>query len=135
MAPRSDPVGGPGIVRGARVSSDKRALARKFRRDPTRSERLAWALLRNRRCLGLKFRRQQVVRGYIVDFYCAELRRVLEGDGAVHHHPHRAQDDLVRMLHLLTQADIRIVRSDLFGTWRRGYLLCALTLSNINDAR
>jgi len=39
-------------------------------------------LLRNRGVLGLKFRRQHVVHGFIVDFYCAAERLVLELDGA-----------------------------------------------------
>jgi very-short-patch-repair endonuclease len=34
--------------------------------------------------LGLKFRRQHRIRGFIVDFYCAELRLVLEIDGPIH---------------------------------------------------
>jgi very-short-patch-repair endonuclease len=59
-------------------------MARQFRRAPTDSERAAWQVLRNRRCLGLKFRRQQPIRGYIVDFYCARLRLAVEIDGPVH---------------------------------------------------
>jgi very-short-patch-repair endonuclease len=51
----------------------KLAAARQLRRDATPAERHAWTLLRNRRLLGLKFRRQHVLRGFIVDFYCAEL--------------------------------------------------------------
>ncbi|MGH7671494.1 MAG: DUF559 domain-containing protein [Gemmatimonadales bacterium] len=35
--------------------------------------------------LGRKFRRQPVIDGFIVDFYCAELRLVLEIDGDGHH--------------------------------------------------
>ncbi len=100
----------PPIIRGARVSSDKRELARKFRREPTPSERLAWQILRDRRCLGLKFRRQQVIRGYVVDFYCAELRLVLEIDGPVHEHPQRADDDLLRMIRLFEEAEVRFLR-------------------------
>ncbi len=38
----------------------------------TAPERLLWYFLRNRRVVGLKFRRQQVIGRYIVDFYCAE---------------------------------------------------------------
>jgi len=34
--------------------------------------------------LGLKFRRQQVIDGFIVDFYCAEHGLVIEVDGGVH---------------------------------------------------
>ena len=55
-----------------------------MRRAPTPTERAAWAILRDRRCLGLKFRRQVVVDGMIVDFYCARPRIVIEVDGAVH---------------------------------------------------
>ncbi len=59
-------------------------LARDMRHDPTAAEAAAWELLRNRRCLGLKFRRQHVIRGFIADFYCAELRLVVEIDGGIH---------------------------------------------------
>ena len=100
----------PPVIRGATVSADKRALARKFRGEATRSEQLAWELLRNRRCLGLKFRRQQVIRGYIVDFYCAELRLALEIDGPIHQRADRAEADVLRMLHVLTEANVRFVR-------------------------
>jgi very-short-patch-repair endonuclease len=74
----------PPITRRARVSPAKRELARRLRRAATPSERAAWQVLRNRGCHGLKFRRQQPLRGYIVDFYCAELRLALEIDGPVH---------------------------------------------------
>ena len=59
-------------------------LAREFRRHPTDAEEKAWAILRNRQVLGLKFRRQHVIDGFIVDFYCAEKRLILEIDGAAH---------------------------------------------------
>src|SRR5688572_19254133 len=84
------------IVRGALVSEEKRDLARKLRRELTPSEAIAWELLRDRRCLGLKWRRQQVIRGYVVDFYCPELRIALEIDGSVHDDPIHKEDDEVR---------------------------------------
>src|SRR2546428_3945602 len=58
--------------------------SRELRQDATLAERRAWDLLRNRRMLSLKFRRQHVIAGFIVDFYCAELRLVLEIDGGGH---------------------------------------------------
>jgi very-short-patch-repair endonuclease len=100
----------PAVICGATVSAEKRAIARKFRRDPTSTEQLAWELLRNRRCFGLKFRRQQVIRGYIVDFYCAELRLALEIDGPIHQQAGRADADVLRMLHVFTEARVRFVR-------------------------
>jgi hypothetical protein len=52
--------------------------SRRFRRSPTESENKAWSILRDRQVLGLKFRRQHVIDGFIVDFYCAEKRLILE---------------------------------------------------------
>ena len=51
--------------------------------------------------LGLKFRRQQVIRGYIVDFYCAELRVALEIDGAMHENHGQAFHDVLRDFELM----------------------------------
>jgi very-short-patch-repair endonuclease len=51
-----------------------------MRRAPTEAEALLWSALR-RRQLGRKFRRQHVIAGYIVDFYCAALALALEVDG------------------------------------------------------
>lgn len=84
MGPRAWWFGPPPVIRHAQVSPHKRGLARQLRQEGTDSERAAWELLRNRRTLGLKFRRQQPVRGYIVDFYCAALRLALEIDGSIH---------------------------------------------------
>lgn len=40
--------------------------------------------LRYKRLLELRFRRQQVIGGYIVDFYCAAAGLIIEVDGKVH---------------------------------------------------
>src|SRR5437588_10296818 len=61
--------------------AQKRALAAKLRRSATPMERHAWSLLRNRGILGFKFHRQHVLRGFVVDFYCAAKRLVLELEG------------------------------------------------------
>lgn len=70
--------------RRSKVYQEKKELAKRFRKEPTRAEEKAWNLLRSRRCMGLKFRRQQVIGGFIVDFYCPALGLVLEVDGGVH---------------------------------------------------
>jgi very-short-patch-repair endonuclease len=59
--------------------------------------------------LGLKFRRQQVIRGYIVDFYCAELRLAIEIDGSVQDDPDQIFYDNLRVLHLAAEANVLIV--------------------------
>ena len=50
----------------------------------TDAERKLWAQLRDRRLRGFKFRRQQSLGKYIVDFVCVEKRLVVELDGGQH---------------------------------------------------
>lgn len=52
--------------------------------------------MRNRRTLGLKFRRQHVLHGFIVDFYCSNLKLIVELDGDPHDNPRRAAYDAAR---------------------------------------
>jgi very-short-patch-repair endonuclease len=59
--------------------------------------------------LGLKFRRQHVIRGFIVDFYCAELRLVLEIDGRIHEQSANSSYDKARAS-LLEARGFRVVR-------------------------
>ena len=87
----------------------KFAQARELRRDATSTERYAWSLLRNRGLLGLKFRRQQVVHGFIVDFYCAAQRLVLELEGAPHGGSERRAYDTARAA-TLEAAGYRVIR-------------------------
>jgi len=64
---------------------DRRAArARQLRRQPTDAERLLWSRLRNRAVDGAKFRRQTPLGPFIVDFFCAEARLVVEMDGGQH---------------------------------------------------
>ena len=87
----------------------KLAQARQLRREATPTERHAWSLLRNRRMLGLKFRRQHVLQGFIVDFYCAELKLVVELDGGLHREASRADYDAARSA-WLESAGYRVIR-------------------------
>jgi len=59
-------------------------LAKQLRRNATDAENLLWHKLRNRQMNGHKFRRQQPLGTYIVDFVCHELRLVVELDGGQH---------------------------------------------------
>jgi very-short-patch-repair endonuclease len=79
------------------AAGDKLALARAMRAGPTAAEAVLWSALRGRR-LGWKFRRQHVIAGYIVDFYCAELWLAVEVDGPAHQG--RGIDDRERDEHL-----------------------------------
>ena len=72
------------VVRGALVSEEKAAQARMNRRLGTESEQTLWKELKGNQLGGFHFRRQQVVRGFIVDFYCSEACLVVEVDGPGH---------------------------------------------------
>jgi very-short-patch-repair endonuclease len=64
----------------------KTLRARELRQHETYTEGLAWNLLRGGRLLGLKFRRQFVFRGFILDFYCYKHNLAVEVDGGIHEH-------------------------------------------------
>ena len=58
--------------------------ARNLRKHSTDAEHLLWQRLRNRQIDGFKFRRQEILGRYIVDFLCAECRLIIEADGGQH---------------------------------------------------
>ncbi len=69
--------------------------ARKLRREMTLPEVLLWKALRGKK-LGLKFRNQHPIPPYVVDFYCASARLVVEIDGFAHDNGERADSDARR---------------------------------------
>ncbi|MCL5801386.1 MAG: endonuclease domain-containing protein [Gammaproteobacteria bacterium] len=69
-----------------------RMQAKAFRKKPTTAESILWQALRNRKLAGYKFRRQVAIDRFIVDFYCSDLRLVVEVDGEVHF-SQKDQDD------------------------------------------
>lgn len=66
------------------VSKRLLEFARNMRRGQSKAEAILWAVLRDRRLLGLKFRRQHPIEPYIADFFCSELNWVIELDGGQH---------------------------------------------------
>lgn len=66
------------------AAPDELLQARAMRGAPTPGEALLWAQLRERQLDGWKFRRQAVIAGYIVDFFCPALRLTVEVDGLIH---------------------------------------------------
>jgi very-short-patch-repair endonuclease len=62
----------------------KIARARALRRRSTEAEQRLWAVLRDRRLVGFKFRRQVSIGRYIADFACYEAKLIVELDGSQH---------------------------------------------------
>ncbi len=71
-------------------------LCKELRDSSTPPEQQLWRCLRNRRLGQLKFRRQHPVGRYIADFYCAELRLIIEIDGVHHFIPDSVERDRIR---------------------------------------
>jgi very-short-patch-repair endonuclease len=59
-------------------------IARKLRNQMTDAEKVVWYFLRSKQVGGLKFRRQEPIGSYIVDFVCFEVKLIIEVDGGQH---------------------------------------------------
>lgn len=95
------------LVVGQRVRDVKAERARDMRRSPTAAERVLWQSLRRNQLVGLHFRRQQPIDGFIADFYCHALGLVVEIDGDSH--AGRESYDRVRD-EILASRGLRILR-------------------------
>ena len=84
-------------------------LRKRLRRALTPAEAALWSLLGKSRLQGRKFRRQHSIGPYVVDFYCAQERLVIELDGAAHDSARRVDHDRNRT-RFLEELGLRIVR-------------------------
>ena len=72
------------IIIGQKVNPTKVLRAKELRQSMTEAETALWQALRANRLNGWHFRRQQIIRGFIVDFYCHAAALGIELDGGVH---------------------------------------------------
>ena len=77
----------------------------------TLSEVLLWQELKGKQMLGYDFDRQRPIDNYIVDFYCKELKLVIEIDGQSHEHEEVAINDEKRQQRL-EELSLTILRFD-----------------------
>jgi very-short-patch-repair endonuclease len=64
-------------------SDEKQAMAQELRIRQTEAEAALWNRVKNNQ-LGVKIRRQQIIDGFIADFYCHRSGRIFELDGGIH---------------------------------------------------
>jgi very-short-patch-repair endonuclease len=83
--------------------------ARRLRNNMTKAEVILWSRLRSRQINGYKFRRQQAIFEYIVDFYCHELKLIIEADGQIHDFEESPVSDVHRDK-ILTLNGYKIIR-------------------------
>ena len=84
-------------------------FAKSMRHTATDAEHLLWQILRAKRLMNLKFRRQHVMAPYIVDFYCHEIGLVIELDGSQHGANDAIEYDAERTK-FLEALDLKVVR-------------------------
>jgi very-short-patch-repair endonuclease len=94
------------IIPGQKVSKEKLQRSRELRREMTPAEKLLWKEIRANK-LGVHFRRQQVISGFIVDFYCHNADLVVEVDGDIHD---LQQEEDARREKVLGELGLRIIR-------------------------
>jgi very-short-patch-repair endonuclease len=78
-----------------------------MRSEPTEAENLLWQRLRRHHIHGLSFRRQHSIGQFIVDFYCAKARLVIEVDGLIHQY--QGEEDSIRQKYLESY-DLKVLR-------------------------
>lgn len=96
-----------GMWKGAPQSSFLKAQS--LRNNETQAEKILWERLRNNKLKGYKFRRQHPINLFIADFYCHQLKLIIEVDGEYHNSPEQIQKDEERTL-ILQDNDLKIIR-------------------------
>lgn len=86
-----------------------KVAARELRQRATRGESLLWNALRDRQMDGVKFRRQEDIGPFVVDFFAPSHRLVVEVDGTVHDEDGQSLRDKERQM-LLESLGLKVLR-------------------------
>ena len=92
-----------------KTGQEQVGCARQLRRKQTDAEKALWAKLRNRQLQGVKFRRQQPMGSYIVDFVSFEKKLIIEIDGGQHNEDKAKERDTERTTRL-RERGYRVIR-------------------------
>jgi len=98
-------------TRGGVISYSEKALtrAKELRANQTDAEKILWYHLQNKQLDEHKFRRQQPIGSYIVDFVCLEKKLVIELDGGQHNEEKGIKHDQKRT-EFLEQSGFKVLR-------------------------
>ncbi|ABU57700.1 DUF559 domain-containing protein [Roseiflexus castenholzii] len=111
---RLAPIEGEETVRWDVPESLRRKMvevAREFRKNPTPSEAILWQALRGKQLDGVKFRRQQPIGPFVVDFFAPSHRLIVEVDGPIHESQKTADAERQRLLESLGLRFLRLPAS------------------------
>lgn len=76
-------------------------------REMTTAERILWKALRRNAIDGFHFRRQQAIKGFVIDFYCASSKLAIELDGGVHQEQWKNDESRDK---IIARAGVRVLR-------------------------
>jgi very-short-patch-repair endonuclease len=106
------------------------ALAKELRKNSTDAEKLLWHYLRAKQTAGLKFRRQQPIENFIVDFVCFDKKLIVELDGSQHSEKENKEEDTKRDKWFVGRGYIVLrfwndeVLRNIDGVWQEIYGCC-----------
>ncbi len=102
-----------------------KTIRRKLRNNMTEAEVKLWCVLKSENFYKYKFRRQHGIGPYIVDFYCPQLRLVIELDGSQHLESNNIIYDQKRTKYF-SSLNIKVIRffnndvlKNIQGVWMR----------------
>ena len=93
--------------------------ARENRKAPTRAEEKLWSLLRDRRLIKRKFRREHPIGPWVADFACPAIRLAIEVDGPSHETPDQQAWDEMKTEYLRTSGwrVLRVTNAEIHETF------------------
>ena len=91
------------------ASKELITMAKEFRKNMTKAEKVLWDALRNHRFSALKFRRQHPIKWFIADFYSHEIKLIIEVDGGIHNSTSQTEHDASRTSEIETLG-INVIR-------------------------
>jgi very-short-patch-repair endonuclease len=91
------------------ATKDTLEKAKVLRKSETGAEELLWKQLKSKQFYGFKFRRQHPISQFIVDFYCHELKLVIEVDGEIHNKSENKEYDENRTFEL-EKFELKVLR-------------------------
>ncbi|HLZ09497.1 MAG TPA: endonuclease domain-containing protein [Chloroflexota bacterium] len=103
------------VTKGQPVNDSLRERARTLRQEMTKAELVLWDQLRHHRLDNAHFRRQQVISGFIVDFYCSAAGLVVEVDGLVHQAQSERDRDRDQILRAMNLRVVRFTNDEVLG--------------------
>jgi very-short-patch-repair endonuclease len=112
----------------------QKKLRQHLRNSATDAERMLWSSLKNSQLSGYKFRRQQGIGKYIVDFYCPAKKVAIEIDGETHWTDKEKLHDQKRQqaIEILSIRVLRVTNEDIYKN-RDGVLDSILNVLEVRD--